>query len=453
MTDTLTKPDTTPGVDRHDELDRSLSLRHLVVYGMVFIVPIAPMAVYGFVARDSFGMVPLVYLVGMVAMLFTALSYRQMSREFPFAGSVYAYVRKGLHPYPGFVAGWMILADYLLLPALACVLSAAWLHGLLPGVPAFVWILVFVIFNTLVNTLGIKFQARNNFVLLFVELVALAIFLVLAVRYVFVEGGGTAGWSLAPFYDPAHLNWSFVATATSIAALSFLGFDAISTLAEETRNPRRNIGNATVIALLLMGSIFMFETYIAALAHPDYRTLDAPVAFFEIGREVGGQALYVLLIIVNVIAAGIANSLAAQSAISRILYSMGRDHILPASRFLAYVHPRFKTPVNAILLVAVLSIALALVLSEEALIALVNFGALSAFMLLNVTVFVHFFVRQRRYSGVFRFLLFPLVGLLIVGYVWSGFDRATFLFGGCWLLLGLILGAFKSRRTKALEAL
>jgi amino acid transporter len=453
MTDTLTKPDTTPGVDRHDELDRSLSLRHLVVYGMVFIVPIAPMAVYGFVARDSFGMVPLVYLVGMIAMLFTALSYRQMSREFPFAGSVYAYVRKGLHPYPGFVAGWMILADYLLLPALACVLSAAWLHGLLPGVPAFVWILVFVIFNTLVNTLGIKFQARNNFVLLFVELVALAIFLMLAMRYVFVEGGGTAGWSLAPFYDPAHLNWSFVATATSIAALSFLGFDAISTLAEETRNPRRNIGNATVIALLLMGSIFMFETYIAALAHPDYRTLDAPVAFFEIGREVGGQALYVLLIIVNVIAAGIANSLAAQSAISRILYSMGRDHILPASRFLAYVHPRFKTPVNAILLVAVLSIALALVLSEEALIALVNFGALSAFMLLNVTVFVHFFVRQRRYSGVFRFLLFPLVGLLIVGYVWSGFDRTTFLLGSGWLLLGLILGAFKSRRTEALDAL
>ncbi|MGH8147367.1 MAG: APC family permease [Rhodanobacteraceae bacterium] len=442
-----------PPTARDDELDRSLSLRHLIVYGMVFIVPIAPMAVYGFVARDGFGMVPLVYLVGVIAMLFTALSYRQMSREFPFAGSVYSYVRKGLHPYVGFVAGWMILADYLLLPALAYVLSAAWLHGLVPAVPAVLWVFVFAIINTVVNILGIKFQARNNFVLLFIELVALAIFLVLAIRFVFVEGHGAGGWSLAPFYDPAHLDWDFVAKAATIAALSFLGFDAISTLAEETRNPRRDVGNATIIALLLMGSIFMFETYMAALVHPDYQTLDAPVAFFEISRQVGGQALYVLLIIINVIAVGIANSLAAQSAIARVLYSMGRDRTLPASGFLSRIHPRFKTPVNSIVLVAVISVILALLLSEEALIKLVNFGALTAFMLLNVAVFVYFYIKQKRYAGVLRFVLLPLIGLVIVAFIWSGFDRATFLFGGGWLVLGLIIGVFGSRKAKAFETL
>ncbi|HEX7324378.1 MAG TPA: APC family permease [Rhodanobacteraceae bacterium] len=433
---------------QHAELSRSLSLRHLVVYGMIFIVPIAPVAVYGFVARDSFGMVPLVYLVGVIAMVFTALSYRQMSREFPSAGSVYAYVREGLHPYVGFIAGWMILADYLLIPALAYVLSATWMHGLLPGVPGIFWIVLFVVLNTVINILGIKLQAHSNFVLLFVELAALIIFIVLAVHFVFFAGGGAGGWSLAPLFDPRHLDASFVAKATTVAALSFLGFDAISTLAEEAKHPRRDVGNATVIVLVIMGSIFMFETYIAALVHPDYTTLDAPVAFFQIAREVGGQPLYALLIVVDVIAVGLANSLASQSAIARILYSMGRDRILPASRFLMHIHPRFKTPVNAIVVVACLSVILALALSEEALIKLVNFGALSAFMLLNVSVFAYFFIRKRRYAGVFRYLVLPLAGLAIVGFVWSGFDRTTFVFGGVWLLLGIILRAVRGKRAQ-----
>ncbi len=435
------------------ELERSLSLRHLLVYGMVFLVPVAPMAVFGFVSRDSFGMVPLVYLVGVIAMLFTALSYKQLSREFPFAGSVYSYVRRGLHPYVGFVAGWMILVDYLLFPALAYLLSAVWLHGLVPGVPAFVWVLVFALLNTVTNVLGIRFQARSNYVLLALELIVLAIFIGMAVNYVFVQGHGAGGWSLKPWFQPEHFGWSFVATATTVAVLSFLGFDAISTLAEEVKDPRRTVGTATVLSLLLLGGIFMFETYVAALAHPDYTTLDAPMAFFQIGHEVGGEWLYALLIIVNVIAAGIANSLAAQSAVSRILYSMGRDRILPYSSFLSHINPRFKTPVNAILLVSVISVVLALVTSEEALITLVNFGALTAFMLLNITVFVHFYLRQRQYRHVFRYLLLPLVGLVIIAFVWSGFSRVTFEFGLSWLVLGLIVGAVKGRQAAAFEGL
>ena len=450
--------DTSPDSGAEDsgyrqELERSLSLRHLLVYGMVFLVPIAPMAVFGFVSRDSYGMVPLVYLVGVVAMLFTALSYKQLSGEFPLAGSVYSYVRRGLHPYLGFIAGWMILADYLLLPALAYLLSATWLHGLIPGIPAFVWVFVFAILNTVTNIFGIRFQARSNFVLLGLELLVLAIFIGVAIDFVFIQGHGAGGWSITPWFQPAHFNWSFVAAATSVAVLSFLGFDAISTLAEEVKNPRKTVGNATVLSLLLLGGIFMFETYIAALAHPDYTTLDEATAFFQIGREIGGQSLYALLIIVNVIAVGLANSLAAQSAISRVLYSMGRDRILPYSAFLSRINPRFKTPVNAIVLVSVLSVVLALTVSEETLITLVNFGALTAFMLLNITVFVYFYLKKRRHRGVFRYLLFPLAGLVIVAFVWSGFSRVTFAFGGAWLLVGLILGAFKGRRAALFEGL
>ncbi len=432
-------------------LDRALGLRQLVVYGMIFMVPIAPMSVYGFVAQEGHGMVPLVYLIGVVAMLFTALSYKRLSGEFPLAGSVYAYVQRGWHPYLGFLAGWMILADYLLVPALIYAFSASWLQGLLPTVPTWPWVLGFVVFNTVVNVLGIRLQARAHFLLLCVEVALLVLFLVLAAHFVFVAGRGAGGWSIAPFYRPEHLNGSFLATATSIAVLSFLGFDAISTLAEEVRNPRTTVGNATVIALLLLGLIFIAQTYLAALAHPDYHSLDAKLGFFQIGREVGGQWLYVLLIIVNVIAAGIANALAAQLAIARILYSMGRDQALPASGFLSRVHPRLKTPVNATFLVAVLSIALALLIPEEIILKLVNFGALTAFMLLNVTVFVYFYLKHRTYRQVFSHLLFPAFGLLIVAFVWSGFDRTTFLFGGAWLLLGALVGAVRYRSLKSFE--
>ncbi len=432
-------------------LNRALGLRHLVVYGMIFMVPIAPMALYGFVAQESHGMVPLVYLIGVVAMLFTALSYKRLSGVFPVAGSVYSYVQRGWHPYLGFLAGWMILADYLLVPALLYAFSATWLRGLLPAVPAWPWVLAFMGFNTAVNVLGITLQARAHFFLLVLELAALAVFLAFAVHFVFVAKHGAGGWSIAPFFQPQHLNAGFVASATSIAVLSFLGFDAISTLAEETRNPRRTVGNATVLVLLLLGVIFMAQTYLAALAHPDYRSLDAQLGFFDIGRQVGGAWLYVLLLIVNVISSGIANALSAQLAIARILYSMGRDRALPGSGFLARVHPRLKTPINATLLVAVLSIVVALGVPEEVLVKLVNFGALTAFMLLNVTVFVFFYLKRKQHRRVFSYLVFPGLGLAIVAFVWSGFDRTTFVFGGAWLLVGVVIGAFRYRNFKSFE--
>lgn len=442
---------TTNGTGYRQELNRALGLRQLLVYGMIFMVPVAPMAVYGFVAQQSHGMVPLVYLVGIVAMLFTALSYRRLSQRFSVAGSVYSYVQRGWHPYLGFVAGWMILADYLLIPALLYTFGASWLHGLLPGIPTWVWVLVFVLSNTTVNVVGIKLQAKAHLVLLCIELVMLAIFFAFAIEFVFVAGHGTGGWSVAPFFQPQHLDGRFIAAATSIAVLSFLGFDAISTLSEETRNPRKTVGNATVLALLLLGAIFIAETYIAALAHPDYQSLNQQLGFFDIGREVGGTWLYLLLIIVNVIAVGIANALSAQLAIARILYSMGRDEVLPASRFLSRVHSRLKTPVNATILVALLSLAVALLVPEQIILKLVNFGALTAFMLLNATVFVYFYLKQKQYRRIFSYLVFPGFGLFIVGFVWSGFGRTTFLFGGAWLLAGLILGAFKYRNFKSLE--
>ena len=432
----------------HQELNRALRFRHLLAYGMVFMVPIAPMGIYGFVVGPGLGMVPLIYIVGIVAMTFTALSYRWMSQEFPITGSVYSYVQRGLNAHIGFLAGWMIMADYLLAPALLYGFTGLWLNALVPSVPIWVFIILFVAVNTFVTARGITVTAETNFVLLAIELVALAIFLVVGLKYVLVDGGGTGHLSFDPIYQSDKVNLSFIAAAASIAVLSFLGFDGISTLAEETHRPERTVGNATVAALIILGLIFVTQTYLAALIHPNYKTLDPELAFFQIARDAGGAFLYYLLLVVNVIAVGIANALAAQVAISRILYSVSRDDMLPASRFLSRIHPRYRTPFNATLFVGVVTLAVALIFAVDTITKFVNFVALTAFMALNISVFIYFFIRRGRRGSLpdfLKYLLFPLLGFAIIAYVWSGFDRNTFIFGFSWLAAGIIIGAIKTK--------
>ncbi len=207
------------------------------------------------------------------------------------------------------------------------------------------------------------------------------------------------------------------------------------------------MGNATIAALIILGLIFVTQTYVAALIHPNYRNLDPALGFFEIGRDAGGAFLYYLLLVVNVIAVGIANALAAQVAIARILYSVSRDDMLPASGFLSRIHPRYRTPFNATLFVGVVTLAVALIFAVDTITKFVNFGALTAFMMLNLSFIIYFVVKRGRRSGsdLIKYLLFPALGLAIIAYVWSGFDRNTFIFGFSWLALGIIIGAIKTR--------
>ena len=234
------------GVERfgyRQELKRSLPLVDLVVYGLIFIGPIAPFGVFGFVYNASHGMVPLVYVVGTLAMLFTASSYITMSRLYPLAGSVYSYAGRAIGAGAGFVAGWVMLLDYLLLPAVGYVAVAVAFHSVIPAVPRTAWIVFGIAFSTFVNFLGIEATARANRVLFGVQLAILAGFIVAAYAGV---GNGTAGarWSIAPLFQPAVLEPSLVFGALSLAALSFLGFDAISTLAEEATGTSKTVGHA-----------------------------------------------------------------------------------------------------------------------------------------------------------------------------------------------------------------
>lgn len=419
-----------------DQLRRALTTRDLVVYGMVFMVPIAPFAVFGFVWNDSKGMVPLAYLVGLVGMFFTALSYAAMSRAFPVAGSVYSYAQRGLHDIAGFFSGWLILLDYILVPALLYIVSAVALRPLLPTVPDGIWIGAFILFNAVVNLIGIQFTARVNKVMLAMELLTLAVFLVCGLTAL-QHGEGAGGLTLKPIYDPAVFSWSTVAGATSIAVLSFLGFDGISTLSEESRGGRDAVGRATLIALLLVGSLFLLQTWIATDLARGMHFASADSAFYDVAERAGGPWLRRLIIVANVLSSGVANAMVAQAAVSRILFAMARDSRLPKA--LARVHPTYQTPYVSTLLVAMISLLVGLFFAHrmDDLSRIVNFGALSGFMLLHLAVINHFFIRQRSGDWL-RHLLFPLIGLTVIGYVLYEMDRTAKILGASWLAIGVL---------------
>lgn len=431
-------------------LKRTLTLRHLIIYGMVTMAPLAPWQVYGMVAQNSFNMVPLVYVIGILLMFFTACSYAQMSKEFPNAGSIYTYVSKGINPHVGFVAGWTLLSDYILAPALLYLFAGIWMSGITPEIPSIVWSLFFLIFNTAINIRGIETNAKVNLVLFWLQIVSLLVFIGFAIKFTFVDGLGVAGFSLAPFYQAEHIDWNFIATAVSIVVLGFLGFDGISTLAEEAKDPKKNVGKASVLALVITGLIFLVQSYMAALVHPNYTDLDPDMAFFDIAKEVGGTAFYVVMIIVNVLAVGIAVTLNVQSSVSRILFAMSRDRVIPGASILGKIHPRFQTPVNAILFSSVVALIVSSTLSLETILLFINFGAVTSFMVLNLTVVYYFFVRKGERDGksIIFYLLFPLIGFSVCAFVWTGFDMATYIAGFSWIAVGAIVGFIKSKGYK-----
>ncbi|MBC3387252.1 APC family permease [Pseudomonas sp. SWRI179] len=430
------------------ELKRGLSLTDLVVYGMIFMIPIAPFGVYGYVNAEAPGMVPLAYIIGMVAMLFTALSYGSMARAFPVAGSVYSYAQRGLNPHVGFIAGWLMLLDYLLIPPLLYVYAAMALNHLYPDIPKVGFILAFLVSATFVNLRGITFTARMNIIFLLAQLVVLGVFLFYAWNALH-GGAGHGQLTLAPLYSPEHFNFALLMQAVSIAVLSFLGFDAISTLAEEVKgDPGRSVGKAALVTLLVMGAIFVVQTWIATDLAAGMGFKSADTAFYEIAELAAGSWLATLTAVATALAWGVAVAITSQAAVSRLLFGMARDGQLP--KVLAKVHPKHNTPYMSIYLVAVLSLLICYLFinAVDTLTSLVNFGALSGFMLLHITVINHYWRRQQ--SGqLIRHVICPLVGFVIVAAIMYNMGVAAQKLGLIWIAAGVVylclLNKFGSR--------
>jgi amino acid transporter len=369
-------------------------------------------------------------------MFFTALSYAAMSRAFPLAGSVYTYAHRGLHEIAGFFSGWLILLDYILVPSLLYLFSAVALRPIFPAVPAWIWLLGFISFNAVANLLGIEFTARVNRYMLAMELATLGLFVFLGLIALY-GGAGAAGLTLKPIFDPKVFSWSTVAGATSIAVLSFLGFDGISTLAEENRGNENAVGRATVLSLLLVGAMFMLQTWIATDLARGMHFSSPDTAFYEVAQRAGGLWLRLVMILAIVIAQAIANAMAAQAAVSRVLFAMARDGKLPA--ILAKVHPRYRTPYVSTLAVALVSLLVGLFFAARVddLTQIVNFGALTSFVILHASVINHYFFRGRSGDWL-RHGIFPLTGMAIILYVLYEMDRAAKILGACWIGIGVL---------------
>ena len=419
------------------QLKRSVSTVDLLIYGLIFMVPIAPWAIFGTVYNASEGMVPLVYLIGLVAMIFTALAYAQMAKSIPLAGSVFSYVGRGIHPTAGFFAGWAILLDYLLVPTLLYVFAAESMIGIFPESPRWVWALLFVAINTAINLLGISSIKKMNRVFLAIEVLFIAIFVIIAVTA--LNGGVIPGaeFTTAPIWDSSKVSGPLIASALSIAVLSFLGFDGISTLAEESTGKRNAAGKAMIIALFIVAFFFVLQTWLASAlaagrdAFPDDQVGNA---FFLLVQQASNSGWSTAFFVVNVLAIGIANAMAAQAATSRLLFSMSRDRQLP--RFLSKVNSR-QVPQYAILTVSALSAILVLffVGQIDLISALVNFGALFGFMMLHLSVIVHYIVRKKSTNYLLH-LIVPVVGFLIIGYVLLNASIEAKIGGIVWLIIG-----------------
>ncbi|MGW2763278.1 APC family permease [Streptomyces sp. NPDC001275] len=437
-------PDSLQNYGYRQELHRSLTFRDLLVYGLVFMVPIAPFGIFGSVFQGSGGMVALTYAIGMVAMMFTALSYAQMARAFPMSGSVYAYAGRGIAAPVGFLSGWMILLDYVLVPGLLYLIAGIAMNSLVPAVPVWLWLLGFVVLNTAVNYAGIQMTARVNKVMLLAELVVLAVFVVIGV--IALARGKGRGFDFTAVYNSGTFSWGLVFGAVSIAVLSFLGFDGISMLAEENKESARAIGRSMVAALLLAGALFIVQTWLASLLVPDPDKLvdqgdPDGTAFYDAARVASGEWLATLTAAATAVAWGFANSLVAQAATSRLLFAMARDRQLPS--FLARVHPRHRVPVNATLLTAAVSLVLGLYMNSRddgvtLLSTLINFGALTTFLVLHVSVVVHYLIR-RRSRDYWRHLIAPGIGFAILAYVVVNANIAAQRLGFVWLGVGVVV--------------
>ncbi len=448
--------ETASAVSTAPRLKRVLTLWDLIFYGIVLIQPIAPVPLYGVAQKLSDGHFVTIILIALFAMLITAVSYGRMAALYPSAGSAYTYVGRGLNPHLGFLAGWAMILDYLLQPLINTVWISTALHErYAPMVPYIVWAASIAGIMTMLNLAGVKASARSNKLLLAVMSVVVVLFVVLAVRYLFGAEGWRGIFSSQPFYDPRTFNSHRILTATSFAALTYIGFDGVTTLAEDVENPKRNVLLAVVLTCIFAGVCSAFEAYLGARVWPDWHSFpNLETAFMDICRRVGGLFLFNAMGAILIVAAfgsGLTGTLGA----ARLLFGMGRDGVLPRKTF-GYLKPGSNTPTFNIVLIGIISFAGAVLLNYvgsayEHAGELLNFGAFLAFMGVNLATFWQFTVaRQAGYERkILRDIILPLIGFGFCFLIWWNLNSLAKTVGGIWFAIGLLYVGIRTRGFRA----
>lgn len=432
------------------KLVRVLTFRDLVFYGVVLITPIAPVPIYG-VAQDlSQGHMILTLLFAGAAMMLTAFSYGRMAAQYPQAGSAYVYVGRGLDQRLGFIAGWTMILDYVVLPIVALIQVSFAVHAILPIVPYPAWVTMFAGLAVALNIRGIQSTATINILLLAAMAIIIAAFFVMAARFLMYGGGIGALFSFRPIYDARHFDLGRIAQATSFAALAYIGFDGVTTLAEDVDRPERTVPLATVAVCLFTTLFSCLLVYTAQLVHPQLGGFaHAETAFMEITRDIGGAALFNALGAV-IILSSFGAALAGVAAGARILMAMGRDNVLPSAWFARL--DRAHNPTNNILLVSVIAWLGALFLSLETAGELLNFGALIGFMGVNCAALrQRFFVRDPAHRNILTDAVVPTLGFLFCLAIWLTLPLPAKVVGSAWLLLGLAYLTLQRREWAAAD--
>jgi putrescine importer len=416
--------------ERH--LERTVTLWPLVLFGIAYVTPFIVLTTFGVFSEASNGTLATAYAFTTVAMLFTALSYGKLARLYPMAGSAYTYSRHAIDSRVGFLVGWAVLLDYFFLPMVVWLIGTAYLTDQFPGVPAWAFLVGFIVLTTALNVVGIQVATRVNIALISWQMLVLVLFVALSLSHV-VSGTG-AGITAAPFWNSTS-TISAVSAGAALTAYSFIGFDAVSTFAEETVEPRKTVPRAIVLTAVMAGLIFILVAYVVQLVHPSGTFQNAASAPLDIAKQIGGD-LFGAVFLATVIIAQFTAGIPIQAAGARLMYAMGRDNVLPQRAF-AMIHPRFHTPVfNLLLTGAVGFIALLLTVSSST--SFINFGAFTAFAFVNISVMAQY-VRDRHTvsRNPVSWIAQPLIGLAVVVWLLFHLDSHALILGSIWLAIGI----------------
>lgn len=444
----MSEETTTSAFKEEVKLKGNLGLIPLILMGVAYMSPICIYLYYGIMTQMTKGMYSLAILITGIAMSLTALSYAKMSRAIPAAGSVYTYVEKSINPHLGFVAGWAIIADYLMLPMVCYLSFGLYTNALIPAVPVWAWILLGILVVTFLNCRGVALVAFINNIITIIPIVFVVVAFICVITYIGSGGGSGTFLDSTAFYNPKLFDRSSVIAASAILACGFVGFDAISTLAEEAKDPQKNIPRAIILTCVCMGAVYVVMGYIMQLSWPmAYAEMkDSNTGILELFVYIGKPWLSTALSIINVLTA-LACCLAAQTAVARVFYGMGRDGFLP-KKFFGYLHPKYNTPIKNVLLTSVVGLS-AIFFAENlaGAASLISFGALVGFAFVNISVIAFYYIKgkQRSTWNIFTCLVIPAIAAISCIYLLFGLQTNAKLLGASWLLFGIIYLAIKTK--------
>lgn len=422
-------------------LKRVLKLRYLIFFGLSYLVPTSVFNNYGIVTELTKGMMTFAYIITTAVVILTAYSYGKMARAYPVAGSVYTYVQKTMNPHLGFIVGWAMVLDYLLCPMISYLYFGLYMNKFFPSVSVAWWIVICIIVVSAINIIGIEFAAKVDFVITILTTGFVLLFIILCAKFVMEGGGEGTLIHMKSVLDTDLASVNALARGAAILIVGFMGFDAITLVAEESVNPDKDIPKALILTCLIAGLLFIVTSYISQLAWPAaWSSMENPdTGAFELLGRIKANFMPALFLDVDCFA-NVVCAVASQAAVARMLYAMGRDGMLPRKIF-GYVSPRFRTPVLNIIISAL--IGLTAVFYADNLIgaaSLISFGALIGFTFVNASVIAQFYIKEHNRSGIgiIRYMFVPLIAMVISVILWFNLSASAKMLGLSWVAIGFI---------------